>query len=131
MASSNAALRATTNRIVRLRDGSTSSSMARLIADRTAEAHALIGVGLALHALRGYGPAVDHLTLAVDLFRAVADGRIKALWIMATNPVASLPNADSVREAPAACARSAGARAATADSGRDITATPERTIHGH
>ena len=40
---------------------------------------------------------------AVDLFRAVADGRIKALWIMATNPVDSLPEADLVREALATC----------------------------
>jgi assimilatory nitrate reductase catalytic subunit len=40
---------------------------------------------------------------AVDLFRAVRDGRIKALWIMATNPAASLPDADGVRDAIAAC----------------------------
>jgi assimilatory nitrate reductase catalytic subunit len=40
---------------------------------------------------------------AVDLFRAVADGRIKALWIMATNPVDSLPEADLVRAALEAC----------------------------
>ncbi len=40
---------------------------------------------------------------AVDLFRAVEDGRIKALWIMATNPVVSLPEADRVRSAIAAC----------------------------
>ena len=40
---------------------------------------------------------------AVDLFEAVADGRIKALWIMATNPVDSLPDADRVRAAIAAC----------------------------
>ncbi|MGL4489142.1 MAG: molybdopterin-dependent oxidoreductase [Rhizobiaceae bacterium] len=40
---------------------------------------------------------------AVDLFKAVADGRIKALWIMATNPVDSLPDADAVREAIKAC----------------------------
>ena len=31
---------------------------------------------------------------AVDLFEAVHAGRIKALWIMATNPIVSLPNAD-------------------------------------
>ncbi|MDQ8699559.1 molybdopterin-dependent oxidoreductase [Hyphomicrobium sp. LHD-15] len=36
---------------------------------------------------------------AVDLFDAVAQGRIKALWIMATNPVVSLPRADAVRTA--------------------------------
>ena len=40
---------------------------------------------------------------AVDLFDAVADGRIKALWIMATNPVDSLPEADKVRRAIQAC----------------------------
>jgi len=40
---------------------------------------------------------------AVDLFRAVRDGRIKALWIMATNPVDSLPEADLVREALTTC----------------------------
>ncbi|MGB8816683.1 MAG: nitrate reductase, partial [Rhizobiaceae bacterium] len=40
---------------------------------------------------------------AVDMFKAVADGRIKALWIMSTNPAASLPEADAVRAALAAC----------------------------
>jgi assimilatory nitrate reductase catalytic subunit len=40
---------------------------------------------------------------AVDMFKAVADGHIKALWIMATNPVDSLPDADAVREAIKAC----------------------------
>jgi assimilatory nitrate reductase catalytic subunit len=40
---------------------------------------------------------------AVDLFRAVEDGSIKALWIMATNPVDSLPDADRVKRAIAAC----------------------------
>ena len=34
---------------------------------------------------------------AVDMFDAVADGRIKALWVIATNPVVSLPRADAVR----------------------------------
>jgi len=36
---------------------------------------------------------------AVDLFDAIADGRIKALWVMGTNPAVSLPRADVVREA--------------------------------
>ena len=36
---------------------------------------------------------------AVDLFRAVEDGRVKALWIMGTNPADSMPEADRVREA--------------------------------
>jgi assimilatory nitrate reductase catalytic subunit len=40
---------------------------------------------------------------AVDLFRQVREGRVKALWIMATNPAVSLPDAGLVREALAAC----------------------------
>ncbi|MXN48245.1 molybdopterin-dependent oxidoreductase [Shinella kummerowiae] len=40
---------------------------------------------------------------AVDLFQAVAEGRIKALWIMATNPVVSMPDADAVEAALKAC----------------------------
>jgi assimilatory nitrate reductase catalytic subunit len=40
---------------------------------------------------------------AVDLFEAAGDGRIKALWIMATNPVDSLPDADAVAAALEAC----------------------------
>ena len=40
---------------------------------------------------------------AVELFNAVADARIKALWIMATNPVDSMPEADKVRAAIRAC----------------------------
>ncbi len=40
---------------------------------------------------------------AVDLFRAVEAGQIKALWIMATNPVDSMPEADRVRAAIRAC----------------------------
>ena len=40
---------------------------------------------------------------AVDLFRAIDDGRVKAVWIMATNPVDSLPDADSVRAALKKC----------------------------
>ncbi|HEU4961584.1 MAG TPA: molybdopterin-dependent oxidoreductase [Sphingomonas sp.] len=40
---------------------------------------------------------------AVDLFRAVGQGRIKALWIMATNPAVSLPDAGTVRAALAGC----------------------------
>lgn len=40
---------------------------------------------------------------AVEMFDAVADGRIKALWIMATNPVDSMPEADKVRAAIRAC----------------------------
>lgn len=33
---------------------------------------------------------------AVDLFQACTDGKIKALWIMSTNPAVSMPNADKV-----------------------------------
>lgn len=40
---------------------------------------------------------------AVDMFDAVHAGKIKAIWIMATNPVDSLPNADFVREALERC----------------------------
>ncbi|MBA4160532.1 MAG: nitrate reductase [Novosphingobium sp.] len=40
---------------------------------------------------------------AVDLFRAVHDGRVKFLWVMATNPAVSMPDADFVREALARC----------------------------
>jgi assimilatory nitrate reductase catalytic subunit len=40
---------------------------------------------------------------AVDLFRAVEQGRIKAIWIVATNPAVSLPDADRVRAALMRC----------------------------
>ena len=40
---------------------------------------------------------------AVDMFRAVADGRIKALWIMATNPVVSMPDAGKIEDAIRNC----------------------------
>jgi assimilatory nitrate reductase catalytic subunit len=40
---------------------------------------------------------------AVDLFRSIREGRVKALWVMATNPAVSLPDAAMVREALAAC----------------------------
>ncbi len=40
---------------------------------------------------------------AVDLFDAVADGKIKAIWIMGTNPVVSMPNADHVKAALEQC----------------------------
>ncbi|MCR9125025.1 MAG: molybdopterin-dependent oxidoreductase [Rhodobacteraceae bacterium] len=40
---------------------------------------------------------------AVDMFRAVADGRIKALWVIHTNPAVSMPDADAVRAAIAGC----------------------------
>ncbi|WP_289048052.1 nitrate reductase [uncultured Psychrobacter sp.] len=40
---------------------------------------------------------------ACDAADAILDGRIKAIWIMATNPVVSLPDADKFRHALAAC----------------------------
>ncbi|MGB9094405.1 MAG: molybdopterin-dependent oxidoreductase [Gallionella sp.] len=40
---------------------------------------------------------------AVDMFRAIADKKIKAVWIMGTNPAVSMPDADRVREALMAC----------------------------
>ncbi|ODA96906.1 nitrate reductase [Mesorhizobium sp. SEMIA 3007] len=40
---------------------------------------------------------------AVEVFQGVADGRIKALWVMATNPVDSMPDADAVEAAIKAC----------------------------
>ncbi|MCR4346289.1 MAG: molybdopterin-dependent oxidoreductase [Sulfuricaulis sp.] len=40
---------------------------------------------------------------AVDLFHAVEQGKIKVLWIMATNPAVSLPDAQQVRRALEHC----------------------------
>ncbi len=40
---------------------------------------------------------------AVELFEAIHAGSVKAVWIMATNPVDSLPNANFVREALGKC----------------------------
>ncbi|MFI4981146.1 MAG: molybdopterin oxidoreductase family protein, partial [Nevskiales bacterium] len=40
---------------------------------------------------------------AVDLFEAIGEGKVKAVWIMATNPLVSLPDADRVREALQRC----------------------------
>ncbi|MFD1797888.1 molybdopterin-dependent oxidoreductase [Paracoccus aurantiacus] len=40
---------------------------------------------------------------AVDMFRAVEDGRIKALWIMGTNPAVSMPEAERVARAIKGC----------------------------
>ncbi len=36
---------------------------------------------------------------AVQMFEAIGRGKIKALWVMGTNPVVSLPDADAVRAA--------------------------------
>ncbi|MGJ7914977.1 molybdopterin-dependent oxidoreductase [Massilia sp. LXY-6] len=40
---------------------------------------------------------------AVDLFRAIEEGSVKAVWIMATNPLVSLPDADQARRALEKC----------------------------
>lgn len=58
----------------------------------------------AVGAFWGAGPLPAAAGLkAVDMFRAVGDGRIKALWIIHTNPAVSMPDADAVRDAIAAC----------------------------
>jgi assimilatory nitrate reductase catalytic subunit len=59
---------------------------------------------------------------AVDLFRAVGEGRIKALWIMATNPVVSMPDADAVRRALEICPFVAVS---------DVVAETDTTRHAH
>jgi assimilatory nitrate reductase catalytic subunit len=40
---------------------------------------------------------------AVEMLRAVEEGNIKAIWVMATNPAVSMPDADRVRAALRAC----------------------------
>ena len=40
---------------------------------------------------------------AVDLFNAIGEGRIKAVWIIGTNPVDSIPDANAARAALQAC----------------------------
>ncbi len=40
---------------------------------------------------------------AVDMFQAIHSGKIKAIWIMATNPVVTMPDADFIREALRRC----------------------------
>ncbi len=40
---------------------------------------------------------------AVDLFQAIEDGKVKAVWVMATNPLVSLPDADQARRALEKC----------------------------
>ena len=40
---------------------------------------------------------------AMEMFDAVGDGRIRAIWIMATNPAVSLPDSGKVRAALARC----------------------------
>lgn len=50
----------------------------------------------------------DHLAVtpglkAVELFRAVEQGKVKALWVMGTNPAVSMPDANQARRALARC----------------------------
>jgi assimilatory nitrate reductase catalytic subunit len=59
---------------------------------------------------------------AVDLFRAVGDGRIKALWIMATNPAVSMPDADVIAEALKLCPFTVIS---------DVTARTDTARHAH
>jgi assimilatory nitrate reductase catalytic subunit len=40
---------------------------------------------------------------AIDMFDAIYDGHIKALWVMATNPAVSLPNSNRIRDALTKC----------------------------
>ena len=40
---------------------------------------------------------------AVDMFKAVDEGKIKAIWVMATNPVVSMPDANFVKQALKKC----------------------------
>lgn len=40
---------------------------------------------------------------AIDLFDAIDSGKVKAVWIMATNPVVSLPDADKIKRALEKC----------------------------
>ena len=50
-------------------------------------------------------PAVTNTQglMAVDLFKGINSGKIKAVWIMATNPAISLPEAAEVRKALEKC----------------------------
>lgn len=58
---------------------------------------------------------------AVDLFRAVHDGQIKALWIMGTNPAVSMPDAGFVRAALERCPFVVVS---------DVIADTDTTVHG-
>jgi len=40
---------------------------------------------------------------AVDLFKAIEDGKVRAVWVISTNPVVSMPDADQVRRALEKC----------------------------
>ncbi|MEJ2362151.1 MAG: molybdopterin-dependent oxidoreductase [Gammaproteobacteria bacterium] len=49
------------------------------------------------------GIASEEGLKAVDLFRAIEQGTVRAVWIMATNPAVSMPDADRVRAALMQC----------------------------
>ncbi|MDR3373431.1 MAG: molybdopterin-dependent oxidoreductase, partial [Ancalomicrobiaceae bacterium] len=59
---------------------------------------------------------------AVELFQAMRAGSVKAVWIMATNPVDSLPEADSVRQALEACPFVVVS---------DVVCATDTTVHAH
>ena len=59
---------------------------------------------------------------AVDLFRELGEGRIKAIWIMATNPAVSMPDAARVRAALADCPFVVVS---------DVMATTDTSVHAH
>ena len=59
---------------------------------------------------------------AVELFEAIGEGRVKAVWIMATNPVVSLPDADRVKQALARCEFVVSS---------DIVASTDTNAHAH
>ena len=70
---------------------------AHLDLDNAAHRNAVAGFWNAPNMVSGPG------LKAVDLFRACGDGRIKALWILSSNPVVSMPDADAVAAALRAC----------------------------
>jgi assimilatory nitrate reductase catalytic subunit len=59
---------------------------------------------------------------AVDLFRAVQAGQVKAIWIAGTNPVDSLPDADAVKAALRACPFVVVS---------DVIASTDTAVHAH
>jgi assimilatory nitrate reductase catalytic subunit len=58
----------------------------------------------AVQAFWGSPHIADRIGLkAVDLFRAIEDGKVKAVWIIATNPMVSMPDAGQVQRALEKC----------------------------
>ena len=47
--------------------------------------------------------ATEHGLKAVDLFENIHNGKVKAVWIMATNPMVSMPNRQKIAEALKKC----------------------------